>query len=202
MFTGIIQSTGVIEQLNRSEKGADIRVRVITPKALQYQRWLLGDSVALSGVCLTVTAMDSNCFEAQLSHETVTKTTFSHLKEGSEVNLEAALRVGDSLGGHWVSGHVDDIAEIVNISETGFSKKIDCAVYPQWSKYLAVKGSVTLDGISLTLNASQDNIISINAIPHTLENTTIGNWETGRKVNMEIDLLARYILNAQRLTTQ
>lgn len=195
MFTGIVQEIG---ELLRSDPRAggggteDRRVEIafgsIAPARLQ-----LGASIAVDGVCLTVAQLGSRSFEADVSGETLRVTTLGAKRAGGRVNLEPALRAGDSLGGHWVSGHVDDVATVQSVATDARSRQIQLAAPAPLARYIARKGSVTLDGVSLTVNDVAGTNFSINLIPHTLEVTTLGSLEAGARVNLEIDLLARYV---------
>ena len=195
MFTGIIQAVGSVDRLNIMSEG--LKLAVQTPDALMATV-KLGDSIAVNGVCLTAMAINDQGFEADVSNETLEKTTFAELTQGQNVNLELALKVGDPLGGHWVSGHVDDTAEIVEISVQGFSHHVKVEVADQWQAFIAPKGSVSLDGVSLTVNERCGNVLQLNLVPHTLAATTLSAWSKGQKINLEIDTLARYMVNHQR----
>jgi riboflavin synthase len=160
----------------------------------------LGESVAVSGACLTVVARDGGRFVADVSRETLALTTLGELKPGAAVNLEAALRAGDPLGGHLVSGHVDGIAEVVSLHGDARSLRVEVQAPAALARFLASKGSVALDGVSLTINEVQEARFGINLIPHTMERTTLGRLASGRRLNLEVDQLARYLerLLAQR----
>ncbi len=194
MFTGIVQEVG---QLLRREpragsSGTDLRVAISCGPALR-ERLSLGASVAVDGVCLTVAALEAGEFEADVSGETLGVTTLGGKSAGARVNLEPSLRAGDSLGGHWVSGHVDGIADVVGTTEDARSLRVQLAAPIPLARYIARKGSVTLDGVSLTVNAVDGATFFVNLIPHTLEVTTLGALRAGSKLNLEIDLLARYV---------
>lgn len=156
-----------------------------------------GDSIAVSGVCLTaldiVAEGEAPKFVADVSNETLALTTLAHLAVGSRVNLEPALRAGDPLGGHLVSGHVDGLAEVVGLTEDARSVRIQFKVPTDLAKYIARKGSVAIDGVSLTINEVEGDIFGVNLIPHTQSVTTLGELTVGREVNLEIDTLARYV---------
>jgi riboflavin synthase len=190
MFTGIIQAMGEVTSLENSASGA--RLRVDCPQ-LAPSDWTEGDSVAVAGCCLTVLAIDENGFSADLSAETLARTSLGRLRPGHPVNLEPALAVGDRLGGHLVSGHVDGLTELVELTPLGDNSRLRFRVPQALAKYIAVKGSVTLDGVSLTVNAVQDREFEVNLIPHTLKVTTLGRLAPGDEVNLEVDLLARYM---------
>lgn len=195
MFTGIVQEIGV---LKRSEvhgaagASADARIEVGFG-AIARDRLNLGDSICVDGVCLTVAALDAASFFADVSGETLRVTTLGAKRAGSHVNLEPALRAGDSLGGHWVSGHVDGIAEVLTTATDARSLRVHFAAPKPLARYIARKGSVTLDGVSLTVNEVDGVNFTVNLIPHTLEVTTLGALAAGARVNLEIDLLARYV---------
>jgi riboflavin synthase len=195
MFTGIVQEIGVIRR-SETRAGAgealDRRIEVEFAK-LARDRLVAGDSVCVDGVCLTVAALDAASFHADVSAETLRVTTLGSKQAGSRVNLEPALRAGDSLGGHWVSGHVDGVAEVLACSGDARSLRVRFAAPATLARYIARKGSVTLDGVSLTVNDVDGVEFSVNLIPHTLEVTTLGALAAGARVNLEIDLLARYV---------
>jgi riboflavin synthase len=193
MFTGIITDVGTIEAV---EQRGDLQVRIAT----QYDTATIdiGASIACSGVCLTVVDKGVGWFAVDVSHETTSRTAQGQWNEGLSLNLERALKVGDELGGHIVTGHVDGIGEIISVTADGGSHRVEIAAGPEVAAYIAAKGSVALDGISLTVNEVTDvasgNIhFSVNIIPHTAAMT---NWRTivpGRSVNIEIDVLSRYL---------
>jgi riboflavin synthase len=195
MFTGIVQEIGTIRRTEpRGVAGspADMRIEVAFA-AIARERVKLGDSVCVDGVCLTVAALDEASFHADVSGETLRVTTLGARQTGARVNLEPALRAGDSLGGHWVSGHVDGVAEVLATARDARSLRVDFAAPKALARYIARKGSVTLDGVSLTVNEVEGSRFSVNLIPHTLEVTTLGALAPGVRVNLEIDLLARYV---------
>lgn len=195
MFTGIIQDLGRI--VTREARGVDARL-VIATQRLDLSRVSVGDSICVQGVCLTATALAGNTFTADVSHETLSLTTLGDLLPESPVNLEPALRAGDPLGGHLVSGHVDGIAEVVDTARDGDSLRVTFSAPDALSRYIARKGSVTIDGVSLTVNDVDGARFSVNLIPHTLEVTTLDGYRPGTRVNLEVDIIARYLerLNA------
>jgi riboflavin synthase len=201
MFTGIVQEIGEIRRIE-SRAGAggatDRRIEVACA-VIPRERLELGASVSVDGVCLTVAAHGAGSFFADVSGETLAVTTLAARQAGARVNLEPALRAGDSLGGHWVSGHVDGIAEVLNTAGDARSLRVELEAPDALARYIARKGSVTLDGVSLTVNDVAGSKFSINLIPHTLEVTTLGRLTCGTKLNLEIDLLARYV---ERLSGQ
>jgi riboflavin synthase len=194
VFTGIVQEMG---QLRRRESragsaGSDLRIEISCGPALR-ERLTLGASVAVDGVCLTVASLATAAFEADVSGETLSVTTLGGKPAGASVNLEPSLRAGDSLGGHWVAGHVDGVADVVSTTEDARSLRVQLAAPVPLARYIARKGSVTLDGVSLTVNEVDGATFFVNLIPHTLEVTTLGALRAGSKLNLEIDLLARYV---------
>ena len=189
MFTGIIAALGSVRRLTR--RGEDALLEIETPLDLEDVR--IGDSIAVSGACLTVTAKAGRVFTADVSAETLSRTTLKSLAAGDRVNLEKALRVGDPLGGHIVLGHVDGVGKIVEkIPHSGsliFGFEIDAGM----CRYVAIKGSITVDGISLTVNRCEKNRFYVNVIPHTIAATTLGFKKAADEVNIETDILARYL---------
>jgi riboflavin synthase len=166
---------------------------VVGFRAIERARLELGASICVDGVCLTVAELGADSFAADVSGETLRVTTLGSKKAGGRVNLEPSLRAGDALGGHWVSGHVDGVAEVVSTESDARSLQVRIEAPPSLARYIARKGSVTLDGVSLTVNEVDGTRFSINLIPHTLEVTTLGALATGSRLNLEIDLLARYV---------
>jgi riboflavin synthase len=190
MFTGIIEDVGVMETLQPS--GDDIRL-TIGVKKLDMSDVALGDSIANNGVCLTVVAKTAHSFSADVSPETIKRTGFATYQAGDKVNLEKALLATSRLGGHIVSGHVDGVGEVVSINPVGRYVEIWIKAPDSLAKYLAEKGSITVDGVSLTVNAVQGAKLLITLIPHSLEETIIGLYKVGTKVNLEVDVIARYL---------
>jgi riboflavin synthase len=188
MFTGIITDIGTISALRQE---GDLRARIRT--SYDTSRIDLGASIASDGVCLTVVDLGPDWYDVQISAETVSKTNLSGWTVGTRVNLERALRVGDELGGHIVSGHVDGVAEVVQIREEGDSTRVTLEAPQALARFIAPKGSVALNGTSLTVNEVDGCRFGINFIPHTKTATTWGNVALGDKVNLEIDTLARYV---------
>ncbi|TCB52021.1 riboflavin synthase [Acinetobacter sp. ANC 4779] len=189
MFTGIIESLGKVESLQ--SVGGDVRLRIGTH--LDMSDVHLGDSIATNGICLTVIEWGENWYAADVSRESLNRTTLGTWKVGQRVNVEKAMLPTTRFGGHIVSGHVDAVGEITVVREDARSIYYEVTAPAEIAKYLAEKGSVTVDGISLTINHLRGNVISLNLIPHTAERTNIGTWKTGAKVNLEVDVLARYI---------
>lgn len=188
MFTGIVTDIGKIEKL---EQAGDLRARIAT--GYDTAGIDLGASIASDGVCLTVVDLGPGWYEVQISAETVSKTNISGWAQGSRVNLERALRVGDELGGHIVSGHVDGVAEVISVTEDGDSTRVVLRAPAALARFIAPKGSVALNGTSLTVNEVDGADFGINFIPHTKEVTTWGDVAVGDRVNLEIDTLARYV---------
>jgi riboflavin synthase len=194
MFTGLVQEVGEIRRLEprNGAGGNDVRLWVAFG-AIERARLELGASICVDGVCLTVAELGADTFAADVSGETLRVTTLGGKTAGSRVNLEPSLRAGDALGGHWVSGHVDGVAEVVSTERDARSLQVRIEAPTSLARYIARKGSVTLDGVSLTVNDVDATRFSINLIPHTLEVTTLGTLAKGSRLNLEIDLLARYV---------
>ncbi|GAB4261543.1 MAG: riboflavin synthase [Methylomicrobium sp.] len=190
MFTGIILAVGSIAAIE--PKGGDCRLKIATGK-LPLADALLGDSIAVNGVCLTAVELGADYFCADVSNETLTRTTLQSAKVGTKVNLELALTPTTRLGGHIVSGHVDGIGTVVEKKSDGRSYRFRFKVPDKLARYIAEKGSICINGISLTVNEVDGAVFGVNIVPHTLEATTLGNTEPGDKVNIEVDLLARYL---------
>lgn len=190
MFTGIIESVGHIQELKSME--GDVRLSVSTEK-LDMSDVKLGDSIAVNGVCLTVIEIKNSAFWADVSAETLRCTTFKTLKVGQKVNLEKALTPMTRLGGHIVSGHVDGLGEIIEIKQAARSVFVKISAENSLAKYIAAKGSITVDGTSLTVNAVNGSEFELNIIPQTLVETVFNDYKIGQKVNLEVDLLARYL---------
>ncbi len=188
MFTGIITDVGTIKAL---EQEGDLRARIST--SYDTAGIDLGASIASDGVCLTVIELGPDWYDVQISAETVSKTNIGAWTVGKRVNLERALKVGDELGGHIVSGHVDGVAEVVDITDEGDSTRVTLRAPKDLARFIAPKGSVALNGTSLTVNDVEGCDFGINFIPHTKEVTTWGDVKLGDKVNLEIDTLARYV---------
>jgi len=190
MFTGIIQTVGEVAALEH--KGKDLRLRIRTGK-LDLETVAIGDSIATSGVCLTVVDLPGDGFRADVSGETLACTGIGNLKVGDRVNLEKALTLATPLGGHLVSGHVDGIAEVVSRQDDGRSVRFRMRAPDTLARYIAAKGSVCVDGVSLTVNAVEGAEFELNIVPHTLAETTIGEFQPGRTFNLEVDIIARYL---------
>ncbi len=190
MFTGIIEAVGEIAEME--PKGEDLRLRIRTGK-LDLGDVALGDSIAVSGVCLTVVDLPGDGFWADVSGETLARTVLGDLAPGSRVNLEKALTPTTRLGGHLVSGHVDGVGEVLERRPEGRSERFRIRAPAELAKYIAEKGSICVDGISLTVNAVEGAVFDLNIVPHTLAETTMDEFRPGRRVNLEVDLIARYL---------
>ena len=192
MFTGIVTDVGTVRS---AEQRGDLRLVVET--AYDLDTVDLGASISCSGVCLTVVDKGDDWFAVDVSGETISKTAADHWKQGARLNLERALRLGDELGGHIVTGHIDAVADVLSVAADGDSTRIDLTVPRLLAPMIAPKGSVTLDGVSLTVNEVNDTAdgtqFAINIIPHTAAHTTLGTLEAGRQLNVEVDVLARYL---------
>ncbi len=189
MFTGIVEELGKVILIEKNAKSAKIKISV----TLVSEDLKIGDSVAVNGVCLTIVNFSSNHITAEIMLETLKRTSMRGIKSGDKVNLERALRVNDRLGGHIVSGHVDGIGKIISKKYVGIAEVFDISYSLEIQKYLAKKGSVAIDGISLTIVEIKDDYFRLSLIPHSLNNTTLGFKKNGDLVNIEIDILARYI---------
>jgi riboflavin synthase len=190
MFTGIVQGVGRVLRLE--PRGGDVRLHVET-LALDFSGVQLGDSIAVSGVCLTAVALPPHGFSADVSTETLAHTTLGQLGAGDPVNLEQALRLTDRLGGHLVSGHVDGVGRVVAITADARSQRWTLEVPAPLARYIAAKGSVCIDGTSLTVNEVSGNRFGVNLIPHTVAHTTFQARQVGAAVNVEVDVIARYV---------
>ena len=190
MFTGIIESIGKIAKMEK--RGGDVRLHIATGK-LDMSDVALGDSIAVNGVCLTAVVLPGDGFVADVSNETLSLTSLGQLSTGSPVNLEKALTMSTRLGGHLVSGHVDGLGEVVAKSEDARSIRFTVKAPDELAKYIAHKGSITVDGTSLTVNAVSGAEFELNIVPHTAQETIMSEYEVGRTVNLEVDLVARYL---------
>ena len=190
MFTGIVQSVGIIRVIEPS--AGDVTIEVQTP-AMSLESVAAGDSIAVNGVCLTVTVMDSDAFRADVSRETLAMTTLGRWEPGTRVNLEKALLAGQPLGGHYVTGHVDGVGRVIGRRDDARSIRVEFEVPAPLAKYVARKGSVCVDGVSLTVNGVSGPRFDVNLVPHTLEVTILGDYQPGTAVNIEVDIIARYL---------
>jgi riboflavin synthase len=187
MFTGIITHLGRVESIT---KPSDTRIKI---SAENLPLLGLGASIACSGICLTVVNSGQNYFEADVSEETINCTNFRDLKTGSLINLEPSLKIGDELGGHFVTGHIDDVAKVLSIKSLDGSHVFEFSIPEDLGKYIARKGSITINGVSLTVNEVEKNSFFVNIIPHSFEVTNFCDLKIGNLVNLEIDILARYL---------
>jgi len=190
VFTGIVQDVGRVQVLE--PRGGDVQM-VIEFDRMDPTGIRVGDSICVQGCCLTATELLGRAFAADVSRETLNLTTLGDLRPGTAVNLEPSLRAGDSLGGHLVSGHVDGVATITSISGDARSQRLKITVPSDLARYIARKGSVAVDGVSLTVNEVEGNVFGVNIIPHTQTATTLGRLMAGARVNLEIDQIARYV---------
>jgi riboflavin synthase len=193
VFTGLVAGTGKL--LSRERRGPGYRVVIGTAGLSGFDALGLGESIAVSGACLTVVAQTGGTFDADVSIETADKTTLGRLPLGTELNLERSLRVGDRLGGHWVSGHVDGVARVAGVETQGDAWLVRVALPEELRRFVAAKGSVALDGVSLTANEVSGLELSVMLIPHTRQVTSLKHWRAGAPLNLEVDLVARYLIN-------
>jgi riboflavin synthase len=195
MFTGIIQTIGEVDSITADE--GDVELQIAAP-GLGLEGVAIGDSIAVNGCCLTVTRLLDNAFIADVSHETLNVTTLGDWQVGTLVNLEKALTAGQPLGGHYVTGHVDGVATIGALETDARSTRMQIEVPKEFARYIARKGSITLDGVSLTVNEVGPTTFAVNLIPHTLDVTILNRYVVGTRVNFEVDIIARYL---ERLTS-
>jgi riboflavin synthase len=188
VFTGLVQDLGTVTAVDATGDG--VRLAVRTPLAGELS---LGDSVAVNGVCLTATALDDEQFSADVMHETLRRSSLAELAGGTQVNLELPLRAGDRLGGHVVQGHIDGLGTVRDVHEDGFARVVTIGAEPELLRYVVEKGSIAVDGISLTVAGVGDDWFSVSLIPETLERTNLGAAAAGQPVNLEVDVLAKYV---------
>jgi riboflavin synthase len=188
VFTGLIEDVGNVESVEAGADGA--RLRIATRLGSQIAA---GDSIAVDGICLTATRADANGFEAEAMNQTLEVTALGDLEAGSRVNLELAMKASDRLGGHIVQGHVDGVGEVASVDEDGFAKRLRVNLGPELVRYAIDKGSIALSGVSLTVAAIGDSWVEVSLIPETLERTNLGEAAVGRKLNVESDLIAKYV---------
>jgi riboflavin synthase len=188
MFTGIVRELGRVDDVERNEAGARLRISGAVASKLAT-----GDSVSVEGACLTVAGLDGGAFEADVMNQTLSLTTLGELTAGDPVNLEPALRAGEPLGGHIVQGHVDGVAEVVSAADDGIARRLGVRVPDGLERYAVEHGSVTLAGVSLTVAAVDGDRLEVSLIPETLERTTLRAATEGKKLNLELDVLARYV---------
>ena len=190
MFTGIVKAKGLIESM--APTGGDVRLTVRSD-GLPWKDYEVGESIAVNGVCLTAVRLDADGFATDVSNETLRVTALGDLGSGSSVNLEPSLTASDRLGGHLVSGHVDCVGVVLSREEDARSIRFDVELPKAYARYVAKKGSICIDGVSLTINEVKSNRFAVNIIPHTADVTIIGGYRQGTRVNVEVDLLARYV---------
>ncbi len=190
MFTGIIEAVGQIKSLQINADGARL---VIDVGNLDMSDVKLGDSIATNGICLTAVAFDQQSYTADVSNETLKRTAFGNYQQGQAVNLEKAMLPTTRFGGHMVSGHVDAVTQVTAIKHNGNSIDYWLALPQDLARYISEKGSITIDGISLTVNAVSEDQFRLTIVPHTIEQTIIKHYQVGTKVNLEVDLIARYL---------
>jgi riboflavin synthase len=188
VFTGLIADIGTIERIDAAAQGARLRVKTRLAGELSE-----GDSIAVNGACLTAAAVDDGAFEADVMNQTLQRTSLGPLDAGARVNLELALRPSDRIGGHLVQGHVDGTGTVADIAEDGFARRLAVETPEELRRYVVERGSVTVDGVSLTVAALRSAGFEVSLVPETLERTTLGEAEPGRLVNLEVDVLARYV---------
>jgi len=188
MFTGLVQGVGRIVALDRSEAGA--RLRIETPLVSEL---CAGDSIAVNGVCLSAAAFEDGSFAAEAMNETLARTSLGGLEPGAPVNLELPLRAGDRLGGHLVQGHVDGVGTIAEVGSDGFARRIRIEAQARVLRYVIEKGSIAVDGVSLTVTDVDSASFTVSLIPETLQRTNLGHVGTGGRVNLEVDVLAKYV---------
>lgn len=190
MFTGIIAAIGKVDAVQ--PKGGDLSLQIAT-QGLELTDVALGDSIAINGVCLTVIKIDSATLSFDVSRESLERTSLSNVTPNSEVNLEKALAVGERLGGHFVSGHVDGLGTVISMNESARSIQFRIEIPVDLERYVAEKGSICIDGVSLTVNNIGEQWFEVNIIPHTMQETIISTYKVGSRVNLEVDLIARYL---------
>jgi len=188
MFTGLIEDIGRVESVERTADGAKLRIATRLSEELD-----LGDSIAVNGCCLTATAIDDGAFETEAMNQTLTVTALADVDEGSKVNLELAMKVGDRLGGHIVQGHVDGVGTAASIDDDGFAKRIRVSLPTPLLQFVIDKGSITLNGVSLTVADLGDSWAEVSLIPETLERTNLGDLAPGDRLNVECDVVAKYV---------
>ncbi|MBS1870482.1 MAG: riboflavin synthase [Actinobacteria bacterium] len=188
MFTGLVQGLGTVEAVEQTDDG--VRLAIATPLASELAE---GDSIAVNGVCLTAVAPAPERFAADVMNETLRRSSLAQASAGAQVNLELPLRAHDRLGGHVVQGHVDGLGTVAEVAPDGFARRIRIAAAPDLLRYVVEKGSIAVDGVSLTVAAVDDESLTVSLIPETLERTSLGAAAPGRTVNLEVDVLAKYV---------
>ncbi|MBP1727199.1 MAG: riboflavin synthase [Deltaproteobacteria bacterium] len=189
MFTGLVETTGTILRLERADRGLHLTLRA----SLESPDLKIGESIAVDGVCLTVVSLQGDAFTVDVSEETVSRSTLGQRRPGDEVNLERALRLGDRLSGHLVSGHADGTGRVAARQRRGESLVVKFEIPPELSRYLIEKGSVAVNGVSLTVNRCEGRQFEVNVVPHTARASTLGNLKVGDRVNVEVDLIGKYV---------
>ena len=195
MFTGLVQGIGRVRAIE--PRGGDVSL-VFDTGDVPLDDLERGGSVSVSGVCLTATRLEQSSFAADVSRETLSLTTLGEWQIGTRVNLEKALRAGQALGGHYVTGHVDGVGHVLARHDDGRSVRMEFGVPPELARYVARKGSICIDGVSLTVNGAEGDRFDVNLVPHTLEVTTLGQLQSGSRVNLEVDIIARYLERMMR----
>ncbi len=188
MFTGLVQGIGSVAAIERSGDGA--RITIATPLSSELRA---GDSIAINGVCLTAVTLRDDSFAVDAMNETLARTSLGDLAQGAGVNVELALRASDRLGGHVVQGHVDGLGEVVEQHGDGFARRVRIGASPDVLRYVVEKGSIAVDGVSLTVTEVDDRSFTVSLIPETLQRTNLGGIDAGRRVNLEVDVLAKYV---------
>ncbi|MGC1851530.1 MAG: riboflavin synthase [Solirubrobacterales bacterium] len=188
MFTGLIEDVGRVEAIESGADGARLRIATSLSSGIEP-----GDSIAVNGICLTATGVDTDGFETEAMNQTLDVTALGRLGSGDRVNLELAMKASDRLGGHIVQGHVDGVGEVVAMAEDGFARRLRLALDPVLLRYAIDKGSIALDGVSLTIAALGDDWLEVSLIPETLERTNLGEAAPGRKLNVECDVIAKHV---------
>ena len=188
MFTGLIEDVGSVESLEKGDEGAKMQIATALASAIAT-----GDSVAVNGVCLTATSVDANGFETEAMNQTLTVTALGGLEAGDRVNLELAMKASDRLGGHIVQGHADGVGEVLSTEEDGFARRLRVGLAPELLRYVVAKGSIAVDGISLTVVEPTDDGFTVAVIPHTAAVTTLGSAGPGHRVNLEVDIMAKHV---------
>jgi riboflavin synthase len=197
VFTGLVANLGEIEELERTERGARMLISASIAAELSE-----GDSIAVNGVCVTATAVHDHRFQADVMNETLDRTTLGALRKGARVNLELPLRASDRLGGHVVQGHVDAVGTVEEVVEDGIARRVGIGASRELLRYVVPKGSIAIDGVSLTVVDVDERSFTVSLIPETLERTTLGTAEPGTRVNLEVDLLAKYLEKLTRSGTR
>jgi riboflavin synthase len=190
MFTGIVQGVGTVRAIE--PRGGDVTL-VIDTGDVRLDGVAIGDSIAVNGVCLTATLLEPHAFHADVSRETLSLTTLGQWQAGTRVNLEQALRAGQALGGHYVTGHIDGVGRVLSRQDDARSVRMEFEVPAELARYVARKGSICIDGVSLTVNGATGSRFDVNLVPHTLSVTILGGFAAGTAVNLEVDIIARYV---------